>query len=152
MTMSQNSNLPPEIVDWDPQLFSLNTNGFANSHRYILQHIASKHDVTFIQETRFQSPSIQARVTYHWQRITNHEGLHFWESPSYPSAPNLRATGGLATFIHPHSPLQNAVVVPNSNDLLRARYQQIRCTLGPATIVLHNVYAPGHMVGPSTVF
>ena len=142
MTISQTPNLPPEIVDWDPQIFSLNTNGFANSHRYILQHFASKHDVTFIQETRFQSPSIQERVTYHWQRITNHEGLHLWESPLYPAAPTLRATGGLATFIHPHSPLRNAVVVPNSNAILRARYQQIRCTLGPATIVLHNVYAP----------
>ncbi|KAF0688963.1 Aste57867_19521 [Aphanomyces stellatus] len=30
------SELPQEIVDWDPRLISINTNGFTNSHRYIL--------------------------------------------------------------------------------------------------------------------
>ncbi|ETV73407.1 hypothetical protein H257_11902 [Aphanomyces astaci] len=118
--------LPSELVDWDPQIISLNTNGFSNSHRYILQKLSSTHDVTFVQETRFRAPSLQDKVSYHWQ----------------PHITHPPATGGLATLLHPHSPLKNAVEVAHDNPILRGRYLQVRCVLGPATIVLHNVYAP----------
>ncbi|RHY50394.1 hypothetical protein DYB34_005720 [Aphanomyces astaci] len=134
--------LPSELVDWDPQIISLNTNGFSNSHRYILQKLSSTHDVTFVQETRFRAPSLQDKVSYHWQRLTNHDGVVFFEPPLYPLEPTSPATGGLATLLHPHSPLKNAVDVPHDNPILRGRYLQVRCVLGPATIVLHNVYAP----------
>ncbi|RQM20499.1 hypothetical protein B5M09_010499, partial [Aphanomyces astaci] len=134
--------LPSELVDWDPQIISLNTNGFSNSHRYILQKLSSTHDVTFVQETRFRAPSLQDKVSYHWQRLTNHDGVVFFEPPLYPLEPTSPATGGLATLLHPHSPLKNAVDIPHDNPILRGRYLQVRCVLGPATIVLHNVYAP----------
>ncbi|RHZ27263.1 hypothetical protein DYB37_007339 [Aphanomyces astaci] len=134
--------LPSELVDWDPQIISLNTNGFSNSHRYILQKLSSTHDVTFVQETRFRAPSLQDKVSYHWQRLTNHDGVVFFEPPLYPLEPTSPATGGLATLLHPHSPLKNAVEVAHDNPILRGRYLQVRCVLGPATIVLHNVYAP----------
>ncbi|RLO05974.1 hypothetical protein DYB28_008926 [Aphanomyces astaci] len=134
--------LPSELVDWDPQIISLNTNGFSNSHRYILQKLSSTHDVTFVQETRFRAPSLQDKVSYHWQRLTNHDGVVFFEAPLYPLEPTSPATGGLATLLHPHSPLKNAVEVAHDNPILRGRYLQVRCVLGPATIVLHNVYVP----------
>ncbi|KAG9398420.1 hypothetical protein AC1031_014607 [Aphanomyces cochlioides] len=128
------SDVPTELVDWDPQIISLNTNGFSNSHRV--------HDVSFIQETRFRTPSLHDRVAFHWQRITNHEGSLFFEEPIYPEVSTSPATGGLATLIHPHSPLKNATQVPHDNPVLRGRYLQVRCTLGPLTVVLHNIYAP----------
>ncbi|KAF0692127.1 hypothetical protein As57867_016698, partial [Aphanomyces stellatus] len=136
------SELPQEIVDWDPRLISINTNGFTNSHRYILSQLSSSHDVTFVQETRFRTPSLHDKVAYHWNRITNHEGLMFFEPPLDPDVPTSPATGGLATLIHPHSPLKDATEFPHENPTLRGRYLQIRCTLGALTIVLHNVYAP----------
>ncbi|KAH9071221.1 hypothetical protein Ae201684P_012817 [Aphanomyces euteiches] len=136
------SNVPTELVDWDPQIISLNTNGFSNSHRYILDKLSSVHDVSFIQETRFRTPSFHDRVAFHWQRITNHEGSLFFEEPIYPEVSTSPATGGLATLIHPHSPLKNATQVPHDNPVLRGRYLQVRCTLGPLTVVLHNIYAP----------
>ncbi|KAF0701435.1 hypothetical protein As57867_008042, partial [Aphanomyces stellatus] len=136
------SELPQEIVDWDPRLISINTNGFTNSHRYILSQLSSYHDVTFVQENRFRTPSLHDKVAYHWNRITNHEGLLFFEPPLYPDVPTSPATGGLATLIHPHSPLKDATEFPHENPTLRGRYLQIRCTLGALTIVLHNVYAP----------
>ncbi|KAF0716350.1 hypothetical protein As57867_002884, partial [Aphanomyces stellatus] len=98
------SELPQEIVDWNPQLIFINTNVFSNSHRYILQQLSSCHEVTFIQETRFCSPSEHGKVEFHWQRITNHEGSLFFEPPIYPEVPTSPATGGLATLIYPHSP------------------------------------------------
>ncbi|KAH9051221.1 hypothetical protein Ae201684P_007890 [Aphanomyces euteiches] len=122
------SNVPTELVDWDPQIISLNTNGFSNSHRYILDKLSSVHDVSFIQETRFRTPSFHDRVAFHWQRITNHEGSLFFEEPIYPEVSTSPATGGLAT--------------PHDNPVLRGRYLQVRCTLGPLTVVLHNIYAP----------
>ena len=134
--------IPEELVDWDPQIISLNTNGFSNSHRYILQNLSSTHDVSFIQETRFRVPSLHDKVSFHWQRLTNNEGIVFYEPPLYPLVTTSPATGGLATLIHPHSPLKNAVEVAHDTPILRGRYLQIKCTLGPATIVLHNVYAP----------
>ncbi|KAG9402839.1 hypothetical protein AC1031_006381 [Aphanomyces cochlioides] len=142
--MSDNnfSDVPTELVDWDPQIISLNTNGFSNSHRYILDKLSSVHDVSFIQETRFRTPSLHDRVAFHWQRITNHEGSLFFEEPIYPEVSTSPATGGLATLIHPHSPLKNATQVPHDNSVLRGRYLQVRCTLGPLTVVLHNIYAP----------
>ncbi|KAG9400380.1 hypothetical protein AC1031_010600 [Aphanomyces cochlioides] len=142
--MSDNnfSDVPTELVDWDPQIISLNTNGFSNSHRYILDKLSSVHDVSFIQETRFRTPSLHDRVAFHWQRITNHEGSLFFEEPIYPEVSTSPATGGLATLIHPHSPLKNATQVPHDNPVLRGRYLQVRCTLGPLTVVLHNIYAP----------
>ncbi|KAF0683901.1 hypothetical protein As57867_024010, partial [Aphanomyces stellatus] len=76
-----------EIVDWDPRLISINTNGFTTSHRYILSQLSSSHDVTFVQETRFRTPSLHDKVAYHWNRITNHEGLLFFEPPLYPDVP-----------------------------------------------------------------
>ncbi|KAF0687709.1 hypothetical protein As57867_020505, partial [Aphanomyces stellatus] len=136
------SELPQEIVDWDPRLISINTNGFTNSHRYILSQLSSSHDVTFVQETRFRTPSLHDKVAYHWNRITNHEGLLFFEPPLYPDVSTSPATGGLATLIHPHSPLKDATEFPHENSTLRGRYLQIRCTLGALTFVLHNVYAP----------
>ncbi|KAG9414081.1 hypothetical protein AC1031_013290 [Aphanomyces cochlioides] len=142
--MSDNnfSDVPTELVDWDPQIISLNTNGFSNSHRYILDKLSSVHDVSFIQETRFRTPSLHDRVAFHWQRITNHEGSLFFEEPIYPEVSTSPATGGLATLIHPHSPLKNATQVPHDKPVLRGRYLQVRCTLGPLTVVLHNIYAP----------
>ncbi|KAH9088030.1 hypothetical protein Ae201684P_020684 [Aphanomyces euteiches] len=89
------SNVPTELVDWDPQIISLNTNGFSNSHRYILDKLSSVHDVSFIQETRFRTPSFHDRVAFHWQRITNHEGSLFFEEPIYPEVSTSPATGGL---------------------------------------------------------
>ncbi|KAG9405403.1 hypothetical protein AC1031_003289 [Aphanomyces cochlioides] len=136
------SDVPTELVDWDPQIISFNTNGFSNSHRYILDKLSSVHDVSFIQETRFRTPSLHDRVAFHWQRITNHEGSLFFEEPIYPEVSTSPATGGLATLIHPHSPLKNATHVPHDNPVLRGRYLQVRCTLGPLTVVLHNIYAP----------
>ncbi|KAH9104812.1 hypothetical protein AeMF1_019241 [Aphanomyces euteiches] len=136
------SNVPTELVDWDLQIISLNTNGFSNSHRYILDKLSSVHDVSFIQETRFRTPSFHDRVAFHWQRITNHEGSLFFEEPIYPEVSTSPATGGLAMLIHPHSPLKNATQVPHDNPVLRGRYLQVRCTLGPLTVVLHNIYAP----------
>ncbi|KAH9070942.1 hypothetical protein Ae201684P_017266 [Aphanomyces euteiches] len=93
-------------------------------------------------ETRFRTPSLHDRVAFHWQRITNHEGSLFFEEPIYPEVSTSPATGGLATLIHPHSPLKNATQVPHDNPVLRGRYLQVRCTLGPLTVVLHNIYAP----------
>ncbi|KAF0717351.1 Aste57867_2342 [Aphanomyces stellatus] len=132
------SELPQEIVDWDPQLISINTNGISNSHRYILQQLSSCHDVTFIQETRFRSPSEHSKVDFYWQR----EGMLFFKPPIYPEVPMSPATGGLATLIYPHSPLKDAVETPHHEPILRGRYLQVRCQLGGLTIVLHNVYAP----------
>ncbi|RHY19028.1 hypothetical protein DYB32_010299, partial [Aphanomyces invadans] len=134
--------LPSELVDWDPQILSINTNGFSNSHRYILQHLSCTHDITFVQETRFRAPSLQDKVSYHWQRLTNHEGVVFFEPPLYPLEPTSPTTGGLATLIHPNSPLKNAVEMAHDSPVLSGRYLQIHCTLGAATLVLHNVYAP----------
>ncbi|KAF0687697.1 Aste57867_20580 [Aphanomyces stellatus] len=113
---------------------------FTNSHRYILSQLSSSHDVTFVQEIRFRTPSLHDKVAYHWNRITNHEGLLFFEPPLYSDVPTSPATGGLATLIHPHSPLKDATEFPHENPTLRGRYLQIRCTLGALTIVLHNVY------------
>ncbi|KAF0687848.1 hypothetical protein As57867_020397, partial [Aphanomyces stellatus] len=146
------SELPQEIVDWDPRLISINTNGFTNSHRYILSQLSSSHDVTFVQETRFRTPSLHDKVAYHWNRITNHEGLLFFEPPLYPDVPTSPATGGLATLIHPHSPLKDATEFPHENPTLRGRYLQIRCTLGALTFVLHNVYAPVACTDRATFF
>ncbi|KAH9074033.1 hypothetical protein Ae201684P_015931 [Aphanomyces euteiches] len=146
------SNVPTELVDWDPQIISLNTNGFSNSHRYILDKLSSVHDVSFIQETRFRTPSFHDRVAFHWQRITNHEGSLFFEEPIYPEVSTSPATGGLATLIHPHSPLKNATQVPHDNPVLRGRYLQVRCTLGPLTVVLHNIYAPAAFQERSSYF
>ena len=86
------SDLPSELVDWDPRIISINTNGFSNSHRYILQTLSCTHDVTFVQETRFRTPSLQDRVAFHWDRLTNHEGVLFFEEPLYPmdSTPPLQ--------------------------------------------------------------
>ncbi|KAF0710424.1 hypothetical protein As57867_005521, partial [Aphanomyces stellatus] len=115
------SELPQEIVDWDTRLISINTNGFTNSYRYILSQLSSSHDVTFVQETRFRTPSLHDKVAYHWNRITNHEGLLFFEPPLYPDVPTSPATGGLATLIHPHSPLKDATEFPHENPTLRGR-------------------------------
>ncbi len=138
--------LPTEIVDWDPRILSLNTNGFTNSYRYILQRLSLTHDVTFVQETRFRNPTLQDRVEFHWNRLTNHEGFLFFEDPIAPLETSSPATGGLATLIHPNSPLRNAVAIPMDCPLLAGRYLQVQCNLGPATLVLHNLYAP---VAPS---
>jgi exonuclease III len=142
MYQDNSTPLPSEIVDWDPQVISLNTNGFSNSFRYILRQLASTHDVSFIQETRFRTPSRQEKVAYHWHRITNHEGVIIFEPPLYPSESTSPATGGLATLIHPHSPLRGAQEVPHNSSVLQGRYLQVQCTLGPTTLVLHNIYAP----------
>jgi exonuclease III len=139
---NQSNIVPPAIWDWDPTLISLNTNSFSNSFRYILKHLSAKREVTFIQETRFKHPSSHEKVAYHWNQITNHKGRSFFHDPVYPTDPSVPATGGLATFIHPNSSLQNPMDIPHDNPILKARYQQIRCSLGPATIVLHNIYAP----------
>ncbi|CAK4652666.1 unnamed protein product, partial [Aphanomyces euteiches] len=111
-------------------------------YRELVGKLSSVHDVSFIQETRFRTPSFHDRVAFHWQRITNHEGSLFFEEPIYPEVSTSPATGGLATLIHPHSPLKNATQVPHDNPVLRGRYLQVRCTLGPLTVVLHNIYAP----------
>jgi exonuclease III len=139
-------DLPSELVDWDPRLISINTNGFANSHRYILQTLSLTHDVTFVQETRFRNPTLQDRMAYHWNRLTNHEGILCLEDPIYPTDASSPALGGLATLIHPNSPLRNARTIPQDSPILAGRYLQVRCDLGPAILVLHNMYAP---VAPS---
>ncbi|KAF0713679.1 hypothetical protein As57867_004239, partial [Aphanomyces stellatus] len=71
-------------------------------------------------------PRVSTTNTYYWNRITNHEGLLFFEPPIYPDVPTSPATGGLATLIHPHSPLKDATEFPHENPL-RGRYLQIRC-------------------------
>ncbi|OQS03884.1 hypothetical protein THRCLA_21035 [Thraustotheca clavata] len=81
-------------------------------------------------------------MAFHWNRQTNHEGLLLIEDPIYPTETSSPATGGLATMIHPSPPLRNPVVIPHNSPILAGRYLQVRCELGPATLVLHNLYAP----------
>ncbi|RHY27830.1 hypothetical protein DYB32_006496, partial [Aphanomyces invadans] len=61
--------------------------------------------------------------------------------PLYPLEPTSPSTGGLATLIHPNSPFKNTVEMAHDSPVLSGRYLQIHCTLGTATLVLHNVYA-----------
>ncbi|KAH9088008.1 hypothetical protein Ae201684P_015538 [Aphanomyces euteiches] len=146
------SNVPTELVDWDPQIISLNTNGFSNSHRYILDKLSSVHDVSFIQET-VSARQVSTTVLHSIGNASqNHEGSLFFEEPIYPEVSTSPATGGLATLIHPHSPLKNATQVPHDNPVLRGRYLQVRCTLGPLTVVLHNIYAPAAFQERSSYF
>ncbi|KAH9051227.1 hypothetical protein Ae201684P_007896 [Aphanomyces euteiches] len=106
------SNVPTELVDWDPQIISLNTNGFSNSHRNPFPH------------AKFPRPCCIPLATHHKPRR-----LFVFEEPIYPEVSTSPATG------ERHSS-------PHDNPVLRGRYLQVRCTLGPLTVVLHNIYAP----------
>ncbi|KAH9087838.1 hypothetical protein Ae201684P_013490 [Aphanomyces euteiches] len=116
------SNVPTELVDWD--------------HKSSPSTPMASPTVI---ETRFRTPSFHDRVAFHWQRITNHEGSLFFEEPIYPEVSTSPATG------ERHSS-------PHDNPVLRGRYLQVRCTLGPLTVVLHNIYAPAAFQERSSYF
>ncbi|KAH9079086.1 hypothetical protein Ae201684P_000959 [Aphanomyces euteiches] len=123
------SNVPTELVDWDPQIISLNTNGFSNSHRYILDKLSV---FTTFPLSKKPVSARQVSTTV----------LHSIGNASQTTKA-LCSLKSLFTLKYPHrQPLENATQVPHDNPVLRGRYLQVRCTLGPLTVVLHNIYAP----------